>query len=80
MKTKRQQRASTRNITPVSDHQATSKERLIRDQDVQVLHGLNTFVQAQACLNGPLFRMGWQITLPDTPEVRIDDVMLLTFF
>ena len=34
---------------------ATSKELLIRDQDVQVLHGFKTVAQAQAYLNSPLF-------------------------
>jgi hypothetical protein len=40
---------------------ATSKELLIRDQDVQVLHGFETAAQAQAYLNSPLFtRMSLQ--------------------
>lgn len=34
---------------------ATSKELLVRDEDVQVLHGFNTVAQAEAYLNSPLF-------------------------
>ncbi len=58
---------------------ATSKELLIRDQDVQVLHGFATTAQAQAYLNSPLFTQdvvaGLKPYLNSAPDVRIYDVM-----
>ena len=58
---------------------ATSKELLIRDQDVQVLHGFKTVAQAQAYLNSPLFTQdvvaGLKLYLNSAPDVRIYDVM-----
>lgn len=58
---------------------ATSKELLIRDQDVQVLHGFATTAQAQAYLNSPLFTQdvvaGLKPYLNSDPDVRIYDVM-----
>lgn len=58
---------------------ATSKELLIRDQDVQVLHGFETAAQAQTYLNSPLFTQdvvaGLKPYLNDAPDVRIYDVM-----
>lgn len=58
---------------------ATSKELLIRDEDVQVLHGFNTVAQAQAYLSSPLFTQdvveALQPLLNSAPEVRIYDVM-----
>ncbi len=58
---------------------ATSKELLIRDQDVQVLHGFKTVAQAQAYLNSLLFTQdvvaGLKPYLNSAPDVRIYDVM-----
>ncbi len=58
---------------------ATSKELLIRNQDVQVLHGFKTVAQAQAYLNSPLFTQdvvaGLKPYLSSAPDVRIYDVM-----
>lgn len=58
---------------------ATSKELLIRDQDVQVLHGFKTVAQAQAYLNSPLFTQdvvaGLKPYLNSAPDVRIYDAM-----
>ncbi|MCU7782156.1 hypothetical protein [Lelliottia amnigena] len=58
---------------------ATSKELLIRDEDVQVLHGFNTVAQAQAYLNSQLFIQdvvaGLTPYLNSAPDVRIFDVM-----
>ncbi len=58
---------------------ATSKELLIRDQDVQVLHGFKTVAQAQAYLNSPLFTQdvvaGLKPYLNSAPGVRIYDAM-----
>jgi len=58
---------------------ATSKELLIRNQDVQVLHGFKTVAQAQAYLNSPLFTQvvvaGLKPYLNSAPDVRIYDVM-----
>jgi len=57
----------------------TSKELLIRDQDVQVLHGFKTVAQAQAYLNSPLFTQdvvaGLKPYLNSAPDVRIYDAM-----
>lgn len=58
---------------------ATSKELLIREHDVQVLHGFKTVAQAQAYLNSPLFTQdvvaGLKPYLNSAPDVRIYDVM-----
>ncbi len=58
---------------------ATSKELLIRDQDVQVLHGFKTVAQAQAYLNSPLFTQdvvaGLKPYLNSAPDVRIYDAI-----
>lgn len=57
----------------------TSKERLIRNEGVQVLHGFYTVAQAQAYLNKPLFTQdvvaGLKPYRNSDPEVRIYDVM-----
>jgi len=58
---------------------ATSKELLVRDEDVQVLHGFRTAAQAQAYLNSPLFTQdvvaGLKPYLNNAPDVRIYDVL-----
>ena len=58
---------------------ATSKELLVRDEDVQVLHGFKTVAQAQAYLSNPLFTQdvvaGLKPYLNSPPDVRIFDVM-----
>ena len=58
---------------------ATSKELLVRDEDVQVLHGFKTVAQAQAYLSSPLFTQdvvaGLKPCLDSAPDVRIFDVM-----
>ena len=58
---------------------ATSKELLVRDEDVQVLHGFATVAQAQAYLSSPLFKQdvvaGLKPYLNSAPDVRIFDVM-----
>ncbi|ELP5717682.1 hypothetical protein U3C44_23345 (plasmid) [Enterobacter asburiae] len=58
---------------------ATSKELLVRDEDVQVLHGFKTVAQAQAYLSSPLFTQdvvaGLKSNLNSAPDVRIFDVM-----
>ncbi|MGC3953212.1 MAG: hypothetical protein QM804_02980 [Propionicimonas sp.] len=57
---------------------ATSKELLIRDQDVQVLHGFATTEQAQAYLSSDLFTKdvvtGLAPLLKADPEIRVYDV------
>jgi hypothetical protein len=54
---------------------ATSKELLIRDADVQVLHGFATRKQAEAYLSSELFTkdvvVGLKPLLKADPEVRI---------
>lgn len=54
---------------------ATSKTLLVRDADVQVLHGFQTVQQAEAYLNSPLFTgqvvPGLTPYLNRAPEVRI---------
>lgn len=54
---------------------ATSKELLIRDEDVQVLHGFKTKEDAQNYLTTALFTndvvTGLKPYLQDNPEVRI---------
>lgn len=54
---------------------ATSKELLIRDEDVQVLHGFETVEDAQNYLSSQLFNNDVVIALKpylkENPEVRI---------
>ncbi|WP_242917330.1 hypothetical protein [Pontibacter liquoris] len=54
---------------------ATSKELLIREEDVQVLHGFESAADAQAYLTTELFNNDVVVALKpylkDTPEVRI---------
>lgn len=54
---------------------ATSKDLLIRDEDVQVLHGFKTTDDAQNYLTTALFTndvvTGLKPYLQDNPEVRI---------
>lgn len=58
---------------------ATSKDLLIRDEDVQVLHGFSTTAQAQTYLNSPLFTQdvveALKPYLNSAPDVRIYSVM-----
>ncbi len=58
---------------------ATSKELLIRDEDVQVLHGFKTVAQAEAYLGSLLFTQdvveALKPYLNNAPEVRIYDAM-----
>lgn len=57
---------------------ATSKELLIRDEDVQVLHGFDTVENAQAYLSSDLFTKdvvgGLSPLLKSEPEIRVYDV------
>lgn len=57
---------------------AASKELLIRDEDVQVLHGFDTVANAQAYLQSALFTNdvvnGLKPYLAAAPDVRIYDV------
>lgn len=54
---------------------AISKELLIRDQDVQVLHGFSSVLKAEAYLESELFNndvvVGLKDLLKSEPEVRI---------
>ncbi|MFZ4860873.1 hypothetical protein ACL9RF_01675 [Sphingobacterium sp. Mn56C] len=54
---------------------AESKELLIRDEDVQVLHGFDTVANAQAYLSTDLFNNDVVVALKpflkDNPDVRI---------
>ncbi|MGY5764406.1 hypothetical protein ACXET9_04300 [Brachybacterium sp. DNPG3] len=54
---------------------ATSKELLVRDEDVQVLHGFETVAQAEAYLSSALFTedvvAGLSPLLQAEPQVRI---------
>jgi hypothetical protein len=54
---------------------ASSKELLVRDEDVQVLHGFQSKEQAQAYLESPLFNddvvTALKPLLQAAPEVRI---------
>ncbi|MFG2732746.1 hypothetical protein [Streptomyces canus] len=54
---------------------AVSKELLVRDEDVQVLHGFSTVEQARAYLDSDLFTKdvvgGLSPLLSADPEVRI---------
>ena len=56
---------------------ATSKELLVRDEDVQVLHGFDTVAHAEAYLSSDLFTSdvvgGLSPLLTAQPEVRIYD-------
>ena len=57
---------------------ATSKELLVRDEDVQVLHGFETPAQAEAYLSTDLFTSdvggGLSPHLSADPEIRIYQV------
>ncbi len=57
---------------------ATSKELLIRDEDVQVLHGFSSAAEASAYLTSPLFGndvvAGLKPFLKADPDVRIYSV------
>ncbi len=57
---------------------AESKELLVRDEDVQVLHGFTTVGEARAYLDGALFTQDVVASLAPLlaaePEVRIYDV------
>jgi len=54
---------------------ASSKELLVRDEDVQVLHGFDTVADAQAYLSSELFTQdvvgGLSPLLKADPEIRI---------
>lgn len=54
---------------------ATSKELLVRDEDVQVLHGFDTAAHAQAYLTSDLFTTdvvgGLAPLLQADPEIRV---------
>jgi hypothetical protein len=56
---------------------ATSKELLVRDDDVQVLHGFETAAAAQAYLTSELFTRdvvgGLAPLLSTAPDVRVYD-------
>ncbi|MFF4147765.1 hypothetical protein ACFY0A_42335 [Streptomyces sp. NPDC001698] len=58
---------------------ANSKQLLVRDEDVQVLHGFETTAAAQAYLNSELFTRdvvaGLSPLLKADPEVRIYDAV-----
>lgn len=58
---------------------AQSKELLIRDEDVQVLHGFSSVADANAYLKSDLFNKdvvtGLSPYLDAAPEVRIYDVL-----
>ncbi|MGC8501335.1 MAG: hypothetical protein ACP5OS_09255 [Leptospirillia bacterium] len=58
---------------------ATSKELLVRTEDVQVLHGFNSVENAQAYLKNPLFTKdvvsALSPLLKKDPEVRIYQVL-----
>lgn len=57
---------------------AKSKELLIRDEDVQVLHGFDSVANAKAYLESALFNddvvTGLKPLLAANPEIRIYDV------
>ena len=57
---------------------ATSKELLVRDEDVQVLHGFDTAANAKAYLETELFTRdvvgGLAPLLASDPEIRIYDI------
>lgn len=54
---------------------ATSKEFLVRDDDVQVLHGFNSVEDAKAYLESAMFNedvvTGLKPLLADAPDIRI---------
>jgi hypothetical protein len=56
---------------------ATSKELLVRDEDVQVLHGFETAAAAKAYLTSELFTRdvvaGLTPLLDSAPDVRVYD-------
>jgi len=58
---------------------AQSKELLIRDEDVQVLHGFASVADADAYLKSDLFNQdvvtGLRPYLDATPEIRIYDLV-----
>jgi hypothetical protein len=58
---------------------ATSKQLLLRDEDVQVLHGFHTVADAHAYLESDLFARdvvgGLSPLLKATPEVRVYDTV-----
>ncbi|HCD2001354.1 hypothetical protein VNX24_23000 [Citrobacter farmeri] len=58
---------------------ATSKELLVRPEDVQVLHGFRTVKQAEAYLTSALFTQDVVVALKpylnSAPDVRIYDVI-----
>lgn len=58
---------------------ATSKQLLVRDEDVQVLHGFQSVADAQAYLASDLFTRdvagGLSPLLKTEPEVRIYDAV-----
>ncbi|MFP1625193.1 hypothetical protein ACLB9X_08350 [Streptomyces sp. 5K101] len=58
---------------------ATSKEFLVRDEDVQVLHGFRTVADAKAYLAGDLFTRdvvaGLAPMLKAAPDVRVYDTV-----
>lgn len=58
---------------------ATSKELLVRDEDVQVLHGFQTVADARAYLASDLFTRdvvgGLSPLLKAAPEVRLYDTV-----
>ncbi|MGW0819088.1 hypothetical protein ACWD00_38795 [Streptomyces viridiviolaceus] len=58
---------------------ATSKELLVRDEDVQVLHGLRTVADAKAYLASDLFTRdvvgGLSPLLKAAPAIRVYDTL-----
>ncbi|MEV7391843.1 MULTISPECIES: hypothetical protein [unclassified Streptomyces] len=58
---------------------ATSKELLVRDEDVQVLHGFQTVADAKAYLESDLFTRdvvgGLSPLLKSAPDVRVYDTV-----
>ncbi|MGV9503547.1 hypothetical protein ACWDQ0_35305 [Streptomyces sp. NPDC003642] len=58
---------------------ATSKELLVRDEDVQVLHGFRTVADAEAYLASELFTRdvvgGLSPLLKAAPDVRVYDTL-----
>ena len=63
---------------PFLDTGATSKELLVRAEDVQVLHGFDTTANAQSYLSTDLFNKdvvgGLSPLLKAQPEIRIYEV------
>lgn len=57
---------------------AKSKELLVRDEDVQVLHGFDTVANAKAYLESALFKddvvAGLKPLLAAAPEIRVYEV------